>query len=713
MTLAEGISEEAWSSASFNGCESLKYVNIPSNWTRIPGQFLCGVTGPLEISIPYGITEIGSFAFQNCTGMKSVTIPSSVTKIGAYAFYNCGFTSLTIPDSVTELGSFAIAACANLQEIKFPSAWTELPSGIFQNNTSLKSYTIPEGIVTIGTSAFENSAIEEIVFADTVTKIGDAAFRDCGSLKSLTIPAQVHTIGASAFEGCTGLTSVAIPGTIQELKEFVFSDCDGLTTVTIEDGVKKIDGFAFAYCDKLTEAVIPDSVDGIASEAFYGSNPGRIHITASADSWAAKYAAVVLYIYSDYSPAIEEATFAFSDKKLATQSTISRPTYNMNYGALVYQISSADEVVRPNNMISNYDWYYNYTLNFSAVINGTSESFRQADLVVGDFVAQTAVPVTGVIDSAFINCTSLKNITLGANIRTLGSAIFSGCTGLVSVDLSRTKATSIGSRAFKDCTGLKSVIWPSELTMIDSSAFAGCSSLGSVSFRGTKIKTIGDYAFQGSNLTSVELIEGLETIGEYAFRENLLTDAYLPSSLKNLQPTSFDPEVTLHFTGDATSVNYKWVDLFGQVHYDPVLALLLELNTIRIEQFFGEGLERQRTYFISTETAGLHVPNRTLTRTAEEEATGAVNTVSAAVSADGEAAVLPIAEPASTPPEVGMPAPSGGNSEESEDGEETALRLFEVVSSIVEENPFITVLLTLLFAAIVVMGGVRRYRKVR
>ena len=34
-------------------------------------------------------TTIGSSAFQGCTGLTSITIPSGVTNMGTYVFYNC------------------------------------------------------------------------------------------------------------------------------------------------------------------------------------------------------------------------------------------------------------------------------------------------------------------------------------------------------------------------------------------------------------------------------------------------------------------------------------------------------------------------------------------------------------------------------------------------------------------------------------------------
>lgn len=42
-----------------------------------------------KVSIPEGVTSIGSAAFANCNNLASITIPSSVTSIGISAFFRC------------------------------------------------------------------------------------------------------------------------------------------------------------------------------------------------------------------------------------------------------------------------------------------------------------------------------------------------------------------------------------------------------------------------------------------------------------------------------------------------------------------------------------------------------------------------------------------------------------------------------------------------
>ena len=107
-----------------------------------------GCSGLTSLTIPSGVTSIGSEAFRGCSGLTSLTIPSSVTSIGSEAFRGCsGLTSLTIPSGVTAIGKEAFYGCSGLTSIYvYPENLPELGTYIF-NECDAKNCTVyvPKG----------------------------------------------------------------------------------------------------------------------------------------------------------------------------------------------------------------------------------------------------------------------------------------------------------------------------------------------------------------------------------------------------------------------------------------------------------------------------------------------------------------------------------------------------------------------------------------
>ena len=64
------------------------------------------------------------------------------------------------------------------------------------------------------------------------------------TMTSFTIPDSVVEIGKSAFEDCTGLTSVTLPDSVTEIGDEAFDGCSQLTAI-VQPG-----SYAEAYCKK-------------------------------------------------------------------------------------------------------------------------------------------------------------------------------------------------------------------------------------------------------------------------------------------------------------------------------------------------------------------------------------------------------------------------------------------------------------------------------
>ena len=253
---------------AFDDCTSLASVTIPDSVTSIGEWAFDGCTSLTNITIPNSVTSISRYTFWNCTSLKSVTIPGSVTSIGEYAFDGCTrLASVTIPDSVTSIGYGAFYECTSLANITIPSSVTSIGDYAFYNCTSLKSIEVSdnnENYSSVDGVLFNkdksklitypaSKADSEYAIPNSVTSIDYYAFENCTSLTSVTIPNSVTSIGDNAFENCTSLTSVTIPDSVTSTGACVFLSCKDLMSVTIPNSVTSIDYSAFRYCTSLKD----------------------------------------------------------------------------------------------------------------------------------------------------------------------------------------------------------------------------------------------------------------------------------------------------------------------------------------------------------------------------------------------------------------------------------------------------------------------------
>lgn len=722
VTLEEGLGQNVmtpsgwFNGSSFAGCSKLKSISIPRSWSSIPKGFLYKCTGPLgTFVIPSNIKSVEESAFQECTGLTGVEIPNSVTTIGKKAFYGSGLTSLTIPDSITQdnLGEYAIGGCKNLKIVKLPSTWTKLPDGLFQNNVSLAEYTVGSNFTEIGKSAFSGSIIKSITLPESIKVIGDEAFKECKQLASINLPSKLEKIGEAAFDGCSLLTEIVIPGGVKEISPLAFASCSSLKRAVIQNGTESIDGLAFGYCDSLQQVTVPDSVVNIGYCAFYGSNPGMLTLNCSKDSAADKHAQAVLYLNSTY----HKKSTGVNIVNLYPRSLFDNEGklyhgayyYDVEYNGLRYRVEcDIDGNVKAGG------WQRNYSQKFFATVKDIAEAYKNnykiSNVTIDSYLAGSSVPVTSISSDVFKGQSSIKTVKLGANISSIGNRAFADCKSLVSVDMSRSSLKSIGG-AFEGCSSLTKILWPAVLEKIEKDAFKSCTSLKSIDFSATKLKYIYQNAFKGcSSLSSLKLREGVDWIDDNAFSGTAVRDAYLPASISILQPTAFDgKKTTYHFTGDATAVNYYWTDEQHIIHYDPVLPLILEERSSRVSQFFGNGLDNQTNYWISTGTAGLNVPYGMQSAAVVFGEMGVpVGDTASELSGDLSAQSSGESAPDSiTPNEPDTEQPA----EDVDDVQPE--KVYEVVKKKVTDNPWMLGLAGLLAAALAALGGLRRYRKSR
>lgn len=236
-----------------NNYSKVKSVTITGDATEIVENAFASCSNLTQVTITAnGITSIGAAAFQNTKSLTTIEIPASVTTIGNAAFAGSGISTFTVAESGSSFKTDTDSKALLTSDGKTLVVFAPKATG---------SYTIHDGVETIGPFSFESSALTSIVIPSSVKTIGESAFFR-SALTSIEIGEAVETIGAMAFFS-SALTSIVIPESVETIGEATFSQSSALTTVTFEgESAPTIGKGIFAFCDNLTSILVPANATG-------------------------------------------------------------------------------------------------------------------------------------------------------------------------------------------------------------------------------------------------------------------------------------------------------------------------------------------------------------------------------------------------------------------------------------------------------------------
>lgn len=193
-----------------------------------------------KVSIGYGVTTVGDYAFQNCTAITSVAIPNTVTMIGAGAF----------------------SGATKLESVTLPSALTSIGENAFQS-TVIKSLSIPATVTVIG--AFGANSIQTIkvdpanaTFTSQdksgnelnmlLTKDGKSLFLCPATTENVTLPSTLTEVKAGAFNGAVG--KLTIPAKVTTMSAWptsatsIHAANEPTSTATVPSTLKSVKVYA-------------------------------------------------------------------------------------------------------------------------------------------------------------------------------------------------------------------------------------------------------------------------------------------------------------------------------------------------------------------------------------------------------------------------------------------------------------------------------------
>ena len=268
-----------------------------------------------KVIVENGITSIGEYAFYNMPSITEVEFPEGLLEIGIHSFENASLKIVTLPASLTDVGTDSFVS-TTIEEYKVaegnPSFSTDKGAlfetindhkymQYFPPKSDLTTYTIPDGVISIGQNCFANAKnLQTINIPDSVTMLHANAFSNSG-ITSITIPeitlevfspsvfencTELKTVNfyagidnvvtneskltSGTFRNCTSLTEVNFKGVIEEFYANCFENCPSLKSIKLPEGTRTVNYYAFTNCPALEEVIWPSTIISVSKSAFRG-----------------------------------------------------------------------------------------------------------------------------------------------------------------------------------------------------------------------------------------------------------------------------------------------------------------------------------------------------------------------------------------------------------------------------------------------------------
>ena len=337
---------------TFCFCWNLFSINIPESVTSIGDEAFLNAS-LTSINIPKNVRSIGTSVFEGCSRLEAIyvssenqdymskegvlfshnetilyvypsnkngieySIPYEVTSIGAYAFDECNYiTSVNIQDEVKSIGKSAFEYCYCLMSINLPNGITSINEHTFGYCKKLSSIIIPESVKSICEEAFGHSGLTSIYIPKNVSSIAYNVFEGCSKLEAIYVSSEnqdymskegvlfshdetilyvypsnknrieysktIHTI---AFHECSKLSYISIPSSVSEIEQHAFLYCSELSSIIIRSNIVNLNYATIDSCYKLSLVIYLGNSASVYSRIINNCpNLNEVHVLPNYES---------------------------------------------------------------------------------------------------------------------------------------------------------------------------------------------------------------------------------------------------------------------------------------------------------------------------------------------------------------------------------------------------------------------------------------------
>jgi len=510
---------------AFYNCSNLNSMTVASGNDFYDSRDNCNaiiqtatntlISGCNTTVIPRTVKALGYDAFAGCQ-FTSITIPDNVDSVANDAFWNCvKLKSVTIGKGVRKIGTNVFSYCYNLEDIIVSSANPNFDSrnnckGIVEKSSNtlivgtIKT-VIPSNVKAIGPYAFRtcnNGDLYTYTIPNHIEKIGSSAFEYNSSMRSVTIGSGVKSIENSAFFGCTKLLVIhSLIDTPFEINENVFqlSSTNGLDSLYNHAVLYVPHGSQVNYMttpgwNKFKHIVETDGKSLMDGEVFTAETVEGQLLTYQVNSVNKKNCTLI----GSPIDITGKVTIPTSANGFTVKAIDERAFYNSNRDRNITAIIIPEGITS----IGEHAFYNCESLSLPSLPNS----------------------LESIGEGAFCYCKG-SSITIPASIKSIGIGAFGGCNELTSITVNASNniyASPEGCNAIIEkatkrlITGCKTTTIPNTVECIAKSAFNSIKDLTSITIPGS-VSIIDSLAFNNTGLASIEIPSSVRSIAYRAF----------------------------------------------------------------------------------------------------------------------------------------------------------------------------------------------------
>lgn len=384
-----------------------------------------------------------------------------------------------------------------------PENTMRIKSGVLDyiNNDLDKYTTYLDGAYYFGSQSnpylclfkFDDSNASSFNILPDTKLIYSSAFKN-SNLSSIYIPENIVSIGESVFENCSNHKTVefAANSPITTLEYSLFKNCNNLEYVKNINNILKIESRVFEGCTNLKEFVLPDNIESVGNSILYNGNKNLF--TKFENGY---------YLGTKTNPYLWLVDL--ENKDISTL-TINKDTKYLAPYSCAYT-TKLKELIVPSNIeeIGHGAFYNSKALEKVTFEEGVKKiddkAFMRSENLKQIKFTNT---INTIGEAAFAYCTNIDNINIPSSIFNLSNDLFNNCLSLKNLTISNS-IKYIGTGCFYLCNSLNKVTLPKSLLELDNFSFSACYGLTEFTIPNS-IRYIGEYALEASiNITKLNV----------------------------------------------------------------------------------------------------------------------------------------------------------------------------------------------------------------